>query len=243
VETVAHRQLKAHAAELIRRHGGRAVATEVQCPGSRYVVDVAGYLDTPPRAARRSPRSRRPPCTMIVECKQSRSDFLRSCADADRLLRARSALDRIRRAMERDRLMREEPHLRRGHTSLFPELDDWDFTRSRLPAYREVLRRLRRLDRRLYGETKFLLMSRHRLADRLYLAAPAGLVRPAELPLGWGLMECDHDRLDGTTAPDAAALRVAVPAPSAPCEPRLRTRLLRNIAVAACDAAAAGARA
>jgi hypothetical protein len=92
------------------------------------------------------------------------------------------------------------------------------------------------LDRQLHGETKFFMVARYRLADRLYIAAPRGMIRPRELPRGWGLLECPGRRLDGVAAAGGLAdppLHVAVEAPPQSTRPEHRVRLLRNIAVAA----------
>lgn len=242
METPAHRRLKQLALAFLRERGCQAVATEVRCPIARYRVDVAGFTDGAGRAARRDAGRVRDPgpgsCrTVLIECKQARADFLRDRRDQDRLLRERESLERIRAGLEENRIRVEEPELRRNGTSLFPELDDWDYASSRLPAYREVLRRLRRLDRRLHGETKFCMTARYALADRLYIAAPRGMIRRRELPPGWGLLECparamkdDEVRADLFGDP---VLQVAVRAPARVSKAAFRQRLLRNIAVAA----------
>jgi len=229
LETTTHLELKHRAIGFLRDLGCRAVATEVGCPIARYRVDVAGYLDRehdrPDRW--RSPTARPHPVdprTVMVECKQSRGDFLRDCRQRDRLLAERAELDRLRRGIEERRVKVHEPHLRRSGSALFPELEDWDFAASRLRGYRCVIRRIRRLERQLYGETKFFMIARYRLADRLYLAAPRGLIGRGELPAGWGLLE---QRRAGEP------LRVAVEAPSMSTHPAHRLRMLRNIAVAA----------
>ena len=157
METDAHRRLKLLALAFLREHGCQAVAAEVRCPISRYRVDVAGYVDTigpagpslthegsDAQGAGRRKRRLRQPRTVFVECKQSRADFLRDRRDTDRLLRERRDLDRFRRTLEEKRIKAEEPQLRRAGSSLFPDLEEWDFAASRLPAYRELLRRLRR---------------------------------------------------------------------------------------------------
>ena len=229
METTTHLELKHLAVGFLRELGCRAVATEVGCPIARYRVDAAGYLDRehdgPDRW--RSPTVRFDPVdprTVMVECKQSRGDFLRDCRERDRLLAERAELDRLRRGIEERRIKVHEPHLRRSGSALFPELEVWDFESSRLLGYRRVVRRIRRVERRLYGETKFFMIARYRLADRLYLAAPRGLIRRGELPAGWGLLE---QRRAGES------LRVTVEAPSMSTRPVHRLRLLRNIAVAA----------
>jgi hypothetical protein len=247
METTAHQRLKLLALALLRERGGRAAAIEVHCPLARYRVDVAGYVDTlPPRGAglahdagdveeaRRRGRRRVPPRTVLIECKQSRSDFLRDRRDQDRLLRARVALDRFRVRLEHGRVRAAEPELRRSGTALFPELEEWDYARSRLPAYRDVLRRLRRLDEMLHGETKFCRIARYALADRLYILAPRGVLRPGDVPPGWGLLE--SSLRDRPIEPDLfGELPVSVAVPAPPLRPRdeHRQRLLRNIAVAA----------
>jgi hypothetical protein len=215
LETPAHATLKMLAVRFLRSSGCRAVALEVSCPISRYRLDVAGYGDRAPR------------CTVIIECKQSRGDFLRDQEHVEVLAARRRDLAALREAMERKRLMVEEPHLRRGSGSLFPELDDWDFSAARSPGYRRLLAELCRLDRRLYGHTKFCRMAHWALADRLYLAAPRGVIKPREVPEGWGLLESGRD----------GGLTVAAPAPALRCRELHRQRLLGNIAVSASSAA------
>ena len=229
METASHLQLKHLAVGFLRDLGCRAVATEVGCPIARYRLDVAGYLDREhDEPDRWRSRTKRPdpmdPRTVMVECKQSRGDFLRDCRERDRLLAERAELDRLRRGIEERRVKVHEPHLRRSGSALFPELEVWDFESSRLRGYRGVVRRIRRVERRLYGETKFFMIARYRLADRLYLAAPRGLIRRGELPAGWGLLEQGRA---------GEPLRVTVEAPSMSTRPVHRLRLLRNIAVAA----------
>jgi hypothetical protein len=181
------------------------------------------------------------PRTVLIECKQSRADFLRDRRDQNRLLAERRELDRFRRTIEEKRIKTEEPELRRVGSSLFPDLEEWEFAASRLPAYREVLRRLRRLDRLIHGQTKFCLIARYALADRLYIAAPRGMIRERELPPGWGLIEAATDviRREDPNADlfGESALRITVKAPTLAARDDFRQRLLRNIAVSASSAA------
>jgi hypothetical protein len=206
VETNAHLQLKRLAIRFLRGLGGQAVATEVRCPIARYRVDVAGYLDRSPAEPPNGRRRRGEPATVLIECKQSRPDFLRDHREADRLLARRDELERLRRHIEEARIKTHEPHLRQTGTSLFPELEEWNFGASRLRG--------------------FFVIARYRLADRLYVAAPRGMIRPRDLPRGWGLLESSKRGGDGE-------LNVAVEAPPQSAQPRHRVRLLRNIAVAA----------
>lgn len=271
METFEHLELKRLAVAWLVRLGCRAVATEVKCPISRYRVDVAGWLDhaegelldaggleaeRPGIAAslftngRRTASSRGPrrPRTIVVECKQSRSDFVRDDRDADRLKARLDSLRRTRERFERRLIPEAEPHLRESGGSLFPELERWDFEGSRTSSYRRTLRLIERIERRLHGETKFHTMPRYRLADHLYLFTPANMLAPTEVPTGWGLVECGRRRLRrgaGTLGElDDLPLRERVACPSLDSPSSRKQRLLRNIAVAASksvirDAAAA----
>jgi hypothetical protein len=245
METRAHRRLKQLALLWLQTRGGMARATEVACPISRYRVDVAAYVDRTP-----APRGWRsaPARTVFIECKQSRADFLRDRVDGARLIAQRAELNRVREAMERRQIEAETPGLRRSEAALFPEFETWDFSASRERGYHALLRRLRRLDADLYGQTKFWTIARYGLADELWIAAPRGLLRAGELPAGWGLLECDRPALRRRDAePDlfgGTPFTVRRPAPERAARSDFRLRTLRNIAAAssrAVDAAAARA--
>lgn len=249
METQRHTRLKVLSAAMLRALGCSAAAFEVRCPSSRYRADVAGFADPLPKAAlprfsdesetRFSLRVHGRPTTVIIECKQSRADFLRDNRALDRLIERRRRLDTQRRDMEASLLPVCEPHLRASGAMLFPEMEQWDYSASRSPAYRRLARELRSLDEQIHGQTKFWLMARYAVADVLLIAAPRGLLRPAETPPGWGLLELPPMWLhppgdDGTYAdPLRAVLRPAVASPLS--DERRRVRLLRNIAVAGCQ--------
>lgn len=256
MESQRHQVLKSIAGAYLRSLGCPIVAHEVRCPISRYLVDVAAYWDrlptrprqgspadladtlwdSGPRGSARTARSIEPR-TVVIECKQSRADFLKDKRHQDELLAQRERLSARREWMERERVRRFEPHLRRSGSALFPELEEWDYSASRLGDYRRLLRELRAIDRRIHGETKFCMIARYNLADRLYILAPAGMIKPRELPAGWGLLECPlalvqcADRHAGR--PDPSRVRVRVPSRNALAPERFRHRLLRNIAAAA----------
>lgn len=231
MESLAHRQLRLASTAALLAGGCCAAACEVKCPISRFRVDVAGYQDPLPRRQsfipgetifKRESQAR----TIVIECKQSRADFLRDSRETPVLLARRRELDEARRCLE-DRIIRpSEPDLRRGGTSLFREMEVWEFDRSRLASYRKIMLELRRIDEALHGQTKFWLLSRYRLADRLYLAAVKGLVSVEELPPGWGLLEAELSEGD-------VAIRIRCSADELGASDIRRQRLLRNIAAAA----------
>lgn len=249
METTRHLRLKHAIVGLLIEQGYLAIGLEVRCPISRYRVDVAGYSDRPPpevtdaagtlfanHPAAACSRSAPQPRTILVECKQSRADFLRDRRDAARLLERRDALDALRERFEHGRLKRDEPHLRCNGSALFADLEQWDFSQATSPGYRRIIRKLRHIDEQLYGETKFCRIDRYRLADRLYLAAPRGMITPRELPRGWGLLECSTRWLTSDAplpAKPSTVVRVRASAEMKGAPSRFHQRLLRNIAIAA----------
>ena len=237
METRVHRELKLRAVRLMLDSGCAAAAPEVPCPIARHRVDAAGYLDARPQKPvrrlaatadahpallTRGERAR----TIIIECKQSRADFLSDRADTPALLEKRAHLHAVRAAIEERILKVCEPELRRSGSSLFPDLEQWDFARSRLGSYQGVLRELARVDRQLHGSSKFWRLAHYRLADALYIAAPAGMLRAHELPAAWGLIEIPRHAERGED------WTISVPAPLLEGRTLHRQRLLRNIAAA-----------
>ena len=258
-ETLDHQALKRLAVAWLWRLGCRVVATEVQCPIARYRIDVAGWFDREidgllqrgasgagtlfwsEEGGRRRAAAGKGHATIIIECKQSRADFLRDGDDPSELLATRERLLRRKAEIEETKVKRYEPTLRREGSSLFDGLDEWDFSKSRLASYRTVLRELQRVDEAIYGQTKFARFARYRLADRLILFTPAGMVRPRELPEHWGLVECHRrplrrEKAEMANGVDPLAdlpLREAVPSAALSADPRRRERLFRTIAMAA----------
>lgn len=228
MESRRHGMLKEAGARYLLAQGCPAVATEVRCPRGRFRADLAGYRDRAPLPTERtlwdSPPARAV-TTFILECKASRADFLRDAADLGELLSRREALDVRRLALQLEAIPHAEPHLRRSGTALFQELEQWDFARSRLPEYRRVIKAIEAVDEALYGDTKFSRMARYRVADRLYVLAPRGVIRPRELPIGWGLLV--HEPRG------AEPVSIQAEAPGLSADDRARSQLLKNIAVSA----------
>lgn len=156
--------------------------------------------------------------TVLVECKASRADFL---SDGDELDRAASEHRRLRERldrMHRELVPRWEPHLQRHGETLFAQTDGWDIDRSRLQSVREARRDERLARLALEGRVKFDRMARWRLADRLYLCCPSGMVRASEVPAGWGLLEVTR-----------GALRLRRPAAALGSPPPRRWRTLIGV--------------
>ncbi len=249
-ETKRHLQLKDIALAWLRAVGCRAVALEVACPFHRYRFDALGWLDhaDDPRAvaafgtpegtrestgAKDGPRA---PRVIAVECKQSRADFASDDADPAQLAKRKAYLLERRSVIEELRVKRRESHLKVEGSSLFEELATWEFGQSKIAAYRNVVSELEAIDAKMGIDTKFAQLARWRTADHLVVMAPAGLLRPREVPSGWGLVEVDTRALRKGWEPIAGAplpcvTRVAPSHLGTPDARRLR--LLRNLAVAA----------
>ncbi len=219
VESRQHHQLKRSAAVYARGQGYAAVACEVRCPISRYRADVAGFARRP-----------KPGRTLIIECKQSRADFIRDRRTAESLLRQRRQLLAEGRAMEAGQSLLFFGQSQ-GDQSLLFRHSHWVSDKQR----HHVRQALMKVERALYGHAKFALMTRYCLADQLLIAAPTGMIAPLELPLGWGLLEFnanrDVDDQHHSVRCSAPVLRVA-PEELA-CQAVMRQRLVANIAVAA----------
>lgn len=262
-ETLDHVALKRLAVAWLWRLGCRVVATEVRCPIGRYRIDVAGWFDRPMdglmggaagrsaalggslwaahEGSGRGKADATRTATVIIECKQSRADFLRDGSDPTELLAERDRLLRRRAEIEETKVKRYEPTLRREGSSLFEGLDEWDFEKSRMASYRAIVRELQKVDASIYGQTKFARFARYRLADRLVLFTPAGMIRPRELPEQWGLVECHRRPLRREKASMALGvdpladlpLHETHQPPPLDAHPARRERLFRTIAMAA----------
>lgn len=236
MESAAHAALKKVALAYLVSRGCVAAATEVAAPVPRWRVDAAGYAEH--EFAGGDPQDHAPAhATIIIECKQARGDFLSDARRLDRLLHLRDRLDAARRRAEEGRLKPANPHLRRSGSFLFADLESWDLHEARDPAYERLLSRLERVEKSIYGDTKFGRLVRYSQADYLYILAPVGVLRPRETPPGWGLIEADPRALSAVASGDLGAarapVRLSVPASPRPALPGTRSRLLRNIAVAA----------
>lgn len=216
-------------------------AGEVPGAGKESRCDVQAGLfpaEIADRTSKRPARVAGPrrPRIVVVECKQSRTDFFRNHVGRDAMLAERDRLERLARRIEERRIKRHEPHLRRTEAGLFEDRETWNFAGTSIGAYHRVRSRLERLERELYGRSKFDLLVRYRLADHLLVLCPRGLVRPREVPTAWGLLECSRRQRLGRPDP-GEILRTRRRSERLDSDEDRRRRFLRNIAAAASRAA------
>lgn len=212
-KTAAHRELERRTLLWAQRHQWPFAAPEVSIPGGRFRIDVAAAK---PGRERRSYYCEQSKChrkrsatvvgpTAIFECKASRADFLKDAADFRETL-ARLEKLAARRAMHETWLKEREPQLRMRE-GLFAEDDRLSQEAgSQYESLRLVLEETAQLQRRLFGRTKFSRLRAMRFADFHYLVAMPGVVRPHELPEGWGLLEAvENEDLELLVPADATA--------------------------------------
>lgn len=175
-ETQTHARLKRLALFWAQANGFPICAAEVTLPRCRFRADVAAYR----------PAGKSSECAAIFECKQALPDFRKdNCVSVTTRQRLGTLANR-RAALER--LLRiHYPTLRTGD-SLFPEFDSHRFDQIEHRSYERVLRELHALQNRLHAGTKFETLVRYRCADVYFLVLPNELVRPAEIPHGWGIL-------------------------------------------------------
>ncbi len=186
-ESNEHRNLKRLACSWLPEQGCSAVASEVRLPLSNFRVDVAGYQ--PLRSL-----SAEPGTTFAMECKQSRSDFLR---DAGQEIRALDMKEGHRQRIQRlrDLLSAHLPQCRLNE-SLFAEYDTYDFSSWRHATWFKLNAEYMRLSRKVSSGVKFDKIARYGCARYCYLVVSENVIRSErELPLGWGCLEARNGEL------------------------------------------------
>ena len=186
-ETSQHRELKRMACAWLRQQGCNAIACEIRLPLSNFRVDVAGY-----RPLKRL--SAEPGATFAVECKQSRSDFLRDAGRESKTVEKRDGfLERIEQL--RGLLSTHLPQCRL-HQSLFAEYDTYDFSGWRHANWFRLNNEYLRLAKKASLGLKFDKIVRFGSARFCYLVVSENVIRSeSELPLGWGCLEARKGNL------------------------------------------------
>ena len=154
---------------------------EVRAPRSRFRVDVAAV-----RLDRRQGEA----TVAVFECKQSRGDLDRDNHRQNELTAKLKNLQERRDKLE-CLLAVHYPSLRTSD-SLFPEWATFDFLAIDHAAYRQTIQKIACIQRQVFDNTKFDLMSRYKLGNLHYLVTTPGLLNEHEIPLGWGLLEMDE---------------------------------------------------
>ncbi|MDQ8187038.1 hypothetical protein [Pelagicoccus sp. SDUM812002] len=185
-ESKQHQELKGLSLEWLKAQGCRARATEVRLPLSPYRVDVAGYRNSGRMGALGE--------TFVLECKQSRADFLRDASVEKAVAHEQAGLaEDVERL--RELLGMHLPECRQW-VSLFSEYDEYDFGELRHERWRRLVSRLSLLERKLADGVKFSRIARYGASNFCYLVVDEGVLkRFDEIPLGWGCLVREEECL------------------------------------------------
>lgn len=224
-ETDEHKRLKTLALRWARAEGYRIAAQEVTIHEFRFRLDAAAYKPAAWTGKKLRGLSGGGKSslgtTVIFECKQARSDFLKDSRDESK------TAETLARLHERKKLYDE--HLRaffpslRNSDSLFPELESYRLEDSGYEPYAKLLEKISLLSNQLHEQTKFAKLARWGAANVHFLVTEPGVAQEHELPPGWGMLERNGDQLVTTVRPQWFDV---------PEETRLM--LLQRIAIAAC---------
>lgn len=190
-ESAKHLLLKRAAIAWAQTNHFQVVGEEVRVPHSHYRADVA---------ACRIDRGQ-PVLSALFECKQARSDFLKDSRAVEETVKRLAELEERRRDL--DRLLGLHYPTLRASGELFQEFvvpvraDELGHE-----GYAAVQKEISLLQRRLYGRTKFSRLVRYANASLHYLVVQPGILDPAEVPAGWGLL---------MLAPESPALSDGIP--------------------------------
>jgi hypothetical protein len=180
-ESKIHRYLKEQTFLWAYDHGFRCCAMEVRAPRSPFRIDVVAI---------RLNRSQGESTVTVFECKQSRQDLDRDNQRRDELMTRLKTLQERREKLE-GLLAVHYPSLRTSD-SLFPEWATFDFSAIDHITYNQTIKKIACVQRQLFENTKFDLMTRYKLGNLHYLVTTPGLLHKREVPLGWGLLEADE---------------------------------------------------
>lgn len=181
-----HERLQKCAFRWALQQGFKVAALDVPFSRMGGRLDVAACKFEPVRR-RRGINVLRAASVMVFECKADREDFLRDARSEEETRRELESLQR-RRAQWEAVLRRDFPTLREGET-LFPEYDVYRFEEVGGAQYGDLLREIGELSQRLYVRSKFAKLAQRKPGNLQYVVADSGVVRPEELPSGWGLLE------------------------------------------------------
>src|SRR5688572_27535615 len=190
-ESAAHAELKRLSLIWAQRNGFRVAAPEVSVPRlGACRLDVAAYRpEGSPASAPGSTRTtaaRNVGATAVVECKQSRADFLKDSRCVRYIAELLEKLAELRSLYESS--MRQSwPTLRQGD-ALFPEYDVYRFEAAGFEPYDRIVGQIASLANRLHRQTKFDKLLRWKAANVHFVVAEESVARRHELPYGWGLL-------------------------------------------------------
>lgn len=203
-----------------RRPKPSGLGFDVETTGARLKVDVAAcWLQNSKFDGDEVLKLRH----AIVLCCPTRESCWPECSSAEAIV---AEVSRLRAEAEKEecKIREQEPELRADDV-LFEELALWEYERSVNPRYQELRQRLAELENMLYKGTRLERLASRPMAEKMYIATPAGLLQPNELRRDWGLLWVDADK-------GAKLVRDGKPHS---CQPPDQVKLLNNILASTMD--------
>ena len=211
-ESAAHLELKRLSLIWAQANGYPVVGTEVSLPNLRFRLDAAAYRPGSVRLLRFDETSRKNRwinqatlgLTAVFECKANRADLIRDCRISVQLSEKIQALSEAKLELEKQ-LRITAPSLLNGD-ALWPEYESAAFERCDDPTYHKTVRLLQTLRLQIHGQTKMEKLLKWNAANLHYLVVEPGIVRPEEIPSGWGLLVRTASRLQLEVLPQFTAV-------------------------------------
>ena len=207
-ESPAHLELKRLALIWAQANGYPIVACEVSLPNLRFRLDMGAYRPGSRRELKRDARLNTNRSVSVAalgiaaifECKASRADLVRDCRSAARLIERMKVLTERRLGLE-SLLKIHYPSLRNGD-GLWPEYETVAFDQAAHAPYRQVVKELATLSRQLHGQTKMESLMKWQAGNLHYLVVEPGVVEAHEIPVGWGMLVREGQRLESRVRPE-----------------------------------------
>lgn len=197
-----------------------ALALNVPTRLKKYQADIAASWSV----ARRNPiaggvyKLLHPKQTMVIECRNAVAQCWPDASRSKELFGDLSSLKQ-RFAKVKQCIKSEEPQLKLDG-NLFDEFAEWDFDSTSNEEYHYLRKCIDEVNYAVYHGTYFERLHDAKLADLMYLAVPAELIKASEVAEGWGLLWVYDDlRVEEVVSPT-----------SDECSSEHRLHLIQNIA-------------
>ncbi len=165
------------------------IGTMVPTRISRFQADVAAFWSK--SIKQQGHKILYPVKTVIIEIRHDREQCWPDCAAKNELL-PMLRVEKEKRTEIESIIRQEEPELKMDD-NLFPEYENWNYSRSSNKEYHKCIEKINEIERALYNGSRFEKIRQAELADYLYLAVPENSVHPHELADSWGLLYIDDN--------------------------------------------------
>ena len=206
--------LKRAALAFLASLGASAIAKDVPTRGNRFRADAAAFFL---EESRNTQKLR----TALAEVRTASEAAIECATHAQQRTMLRAA--RLERETLEQEIRRTEPHLR-DDSALFAEFEQWNYSASSNPAYKECLQKIRDLEYTLFHGSRLSRFHTAGIATELFLVVPEGAVCMESVAENWGLVFVKKD----------LSFELVKKPLCYECPAENLTRMVRNIAASAC---------